>query len=155
MAQMAAGKFRYRGINRKAALSSTGQTMTRERRSYEDYYASVRDINLKFLGGRRLLTPRSLEEIQPRKKEQTARIQAHRDWQKLVDERVKAEQDYTNAISTFEHGRTASVQKFADQHKPRHCASKKASYAASYVEMFKMPQQRGDDSQRLALVQTV
>ncbi|AXF14578.1 phage tail length tape measure family protein [Paraburkholderia caledonica] len=136
---------------RRAALAQAKADYDTGRRSYEDYYASVRDTNLKFLT-EEIANAAKREEIATGKKEQTARIQAHRDWQRLVDDRVKAEQDYTNAIATFEQRRTASVQKFADQ-QAETLRKQKASYAASYADMFKTPQQRVDDSQRLAMTQ--
>ncbi|WMY06767.1 phage tail length tape measure family protein [Paraburkholderia phenoliruptrix] len=150
MADMAAQNAAIES-QRKAALAQARADYDTGRRSYEDYYASVRDINLKFLD-EEIANAAKREQIAAGKKEQTARVQAHRDWQKLVDERAKAEQDYTNAISTFEQRRTASVQKYADQ-QTETLRKQKASYAASYAEMFKTPQQRVDDSQRLQLLQ--
>lgn len=99
---------------RKAALSQAKADYDTGRRSYEDYYAQVRDINVKFLS-EEIDNAKKREDIAAGKKEQTARVQAHKDWQKLIDERLKAEQDYTNAIAEFEKQRAVNVQRYRDQ----------------------------------------
>jgi lambda family phage tail tape measure protein len=113
MAQMAADNAALED-QRKSALAQAKADYDTGRRSYEDYYASVRDINVKFLT-EEIDNAAKREDIAKGKKEQAAAVQAHKDWQKLIDERKRAEQDYTNALETYAQKRTANVQKYGQQ----------------------------------------
>lgn len=99
---------------RKDALSQAKADFDTGRRTYEDYYKQVHDINAKAYDEEVALAEKRVE-LAKQKKQIAAAQTAQKELDKLVADRKKVETDYTNALEELAEKRRKAVDKYRTQ----------------------------------------
>lgn len=99
---------------RRDALSQAKADFDTGQLQYQDYYAKVRDINLKAYDEEISIQQKRVD-LASQKKELAARQTALGELQKLQAARLKAENDYTRAIAEQQRKRQEQVTKYRTQ----------------------------------------
>lgn len=135
---------------RKAALAQAKADYDTGNKSYEQYYAQVHDTNTKILT-EELANANQRVTIAAGKKEQTALVAAQKEVQRITDERTKADQDYTDALTKHAAVRAANVQKFSDQESAL-LTKQQSGYDATAAQQFMTAQEKASYTARSNLL---